>query len=294
MRDFRDAKAMAQTLRDALKAKSVSVTHSESLELVARTLGFHDWNVLAARIQSEHQLPVSEPGTSIPRAIVSTAARRDDADHGDKPVRREIAVSAAILDGYVGFYRLSDHAVMTVTRNENELVTRLTGQRTVPIYPQSNTEFFAKIVDAQISFIADTGGQAESLVLHQNGRNVPMKRIDATMAQQIENRIAEKLKHQSASPGTHAALRRLVDGIINGKPNYDEMSSGLAQATRDQWPDLQSGVAQLGPVQSIQFLGVGRQGEDVYIVKQEHGAAHWRIALDSSGTISMAVVSPGL
>ena len=32
MRDFRDAKAMAQRLRDALKQKSVSLTHSESLE----------------------------------------------------------------------------------------------------------------------------------------------------------------------------------------------------------------------------------------------------------------------
>ena len=39
MRDFRDAKAMARTLRDALSAKSVSLTHSESLELIARSLG---------------------------------------------------------------------------------------------------------------------------------------------------------------------------------------------------------------------------------------------------------------
>ena len=60
MRDFRDAKAMAQTLREALKTKSVSLTHAESLELVAKTLGFHDWNVPSARIQSEHQRPVTE------------------------------------------------------------------------------------------------------------------------------------------------------------------------------------------------------------------------------------------
>jgi len=51
MRDFRDAKAMAQTLREALKPKSVSLTHSDSLELVAKMLGFHDWNVLSAHIQ---------------------------------------------------------------------------------------------------------------------------------------------------------------------------------------------------------------------------------------------------
>lgn len=59
MRDFRDAKAMAQTLREALKAKSVSVTHSESLELVARLFGLPDWNFLAARIQASQ--PISMP-----------------------------------------------------------------------------------------------------------------------------------------------------------------------------------------------------------------------------------------
>jgi uncharacterized protein len=63
MRDFRDAKSMAQTLREALKLKSVSLTHSESLELVAKILGFHDWNVLSARIQAEHQ-PSGQPSTA--------------------------------------------------------------------------------------------------------------------------------------------------------------------------------------------------------------------------------------
>jgi hypothetical protein len=33
MRDFRDAKAVAQTLRDELKAKGVCLTHSDNLEL---------------------------------------------------------------------------------------------------------------------------------------------------------------------------------------------------------------------------------------------------------------------
>jgi uncharacterized protein len=69
MRDFRDAKAMAQTLREALKDKSVTLTHSESLELVAKVLGFHDWNVLSARIQSERQPLVAEPAAQPPIAV---------------------------------------------------------------------------------------------------------------------------------------------------------------------------------------------------------------------------------
>ncbi|SDI33310.1 MULTISPECIES: LON peptidase substrate-binding domain-containing protein [Bradyrhizobium] len=77
MRDFRDAKAMAQTLREALKAKSVSLTHSESLELIARTFGFPDWNFLAARIQASQPAP-AVLASAVPTAtVVPVLAIRD-------------------------------------------------------------------------------------------------------------------------------------------------------------------------------------------------------------------------
>ena len=120
-----------------------------------------------------------------------------------------------------------------------------------------------------------------------------MPRIDAASAQQITSRTEEKVKSQSASPGTEAALRRLIDGIINGQPNYDEMSAALAEATRQQLPNLQPGLAELRAVESVRFLGVGAQGEDVYTVRHENGASHWRIALDSKGIIVTARVTPG-
>ena len=50
MRDFRDAKAMARTLRAALAAKGAKISNSEALELVAKMLGERDWNTLAAAI----------------------------------------------------------------------------------------------------------------------------------------------------------------------------------------------------------------------------------------------------
>jgi ribosomal protein S1 len=52
MRDFRDAKAMARTLREALAAKDMTISNSESLELTARMLGERDWNTLAAAIDA--------------------------------------------------------------------------------------------------------------------------------------------------------------------------------------------------------------------------------------------------
>jgi hypothetical protein len=59
MRDFRDAKAMARALRDALKAKGVETTHSESLELIAAAFGYANWNILSAKIEAA-ATPASE------------------------------------------------------------------------------------------------------------------------------------------------------------------------------------------------------------------------------------------
>lgn len=52
MRDFRDAKAMAHSLRDALKVKAMETSHSESLELIAKAFGYENWNILSAKIDT--------------------------------------------------------------------------------------------------------------------------------------------------------------------------------------------------------------------------------------------------
>jgi ATP-dependent Lon protease len=53
MRNFRDAKAMAQSLREAMAAKKMSLTHGEALEIVSIMLGFADWNTLSAFINKD-------------------------------------------------------------------------------------------------------------------------------------------------------------------------------------------------------------------------------------------------
>jgi hypothetical protein len=45
MRDFRDAKAMARALRDALKAKAIETRHDEALELIAKAFDYENWNI---------------------------------------------------------------------------------------------------------------------------------------------------------------------------------------------------------------------------------------------------------
>jgi len=47
------AKTMAKSLRNSLAGRNVSLSHSTSLELVARQLGFADWNTLSAKLPAE-------------------------------------------------------------------------------------------------------------------------------------------------------------------------------------------------------------------------------------------------
>src|SRR5215470_20283497 len=66
MRDFRDAKAMARTLRAALAAKGFKITISQSLELIAKAFGVADWNTLSAVVRSEAPAPRNGASPSPP------------------------------------------------------------------------------------------------------------------------------------------------------------------------------------------------------------------------------------
>jgi D-alanyl-D-alanine-carboxypeptidase/D-alanyl-D-alanine-endopeptidase len=90
----------------------------------------------------------------------------------------EVKVDPAIFDRYAGRYELAPTFVITVSRNGDHLFAQATGQPNFEIFAENDHDFFYKVVDAQITFVVDATGRATSLVLHQNGANVPGKRID--------------------------------------------------------------------------------------------------------------------
>jgi Glyoxalase superfamily protein/Clp amino terminal domain, pathogenicity island component len=70
MRDFRDAKTMARTLRTALAAKGLKISNSDSLELIAQAFGVRDWNTLSAMLHAE---PAEPPKTAASPPIYADA-----------------------------------------------------------------------------------------------------------------------------------------------------------------------------------------------------------------------------
>lgn len=95
------------------------------------------------------------------------------------PPRREaIHVPGAAMERYVGRYRLSASRNIFLSREEDRLFAQLTGQRRFEVFPQSPTEFFWRVAEATATFEIGPDGCVMGLILHQNGRDFPARRID--------------------------------------------------------------------------------------------------------------------
>ena len=93
------------------------------------------------------------------------------------PQRTAIELSPAVLARYVGNYQLAPNFILEISVRDGALYVHPTGQPVLHLWPETETRFFLKEVDAQIDFVRDTSGAVTSLVLHQNGQNVPGPRM---------------------------------------------------------------------------------------------------------------------
>lgn len=91
-------------------------------------------------------------------------------------VRKEVALSAESLDKYLGTFELAPQFALVITREGAQLFAQATDQPRFPLFAESESEFFLKVVDAQVSFTRDSTGVVTGLVLHQNGAHMPAKK----------------------------------------------------------------------------------------------------------------------
>ena len=203
-----------------------------------------------------------------------------------EPVR----LGDAILDCYAGEYQIGDWTVLVVKRLGDTLYVEYPGRPAVELRPTSETDF--ETVDAlepPLTFDRARDSTASSLRLRTPGGDLTAERIDSSTADQVRGRLAARIHDQKPLQGSEAATRRLVEGLISGQPNYDEMLPALAHVAKQQIHRLHTTAAFLGAIQSIDFQGVGAQGWDVYDVRQERGTSRVRIIQRSDGRIAGAI-----
>ena len=102
--------------------------------------------------------------------------------------RKVVKIDPKKFDGYVGSYQLAPGFILKVSREGDRFMTQVTGQGQVEIFPEGDHDFFAKVVNAQITFVANSQGQATELILHQGGRDQHAPRVEGVTAEPKEHK----------------------------------------------------------------------------------------------------------
>ena len=86
-----------------------------------------------------------------------------------------IKINPKIYDSYIGQYEVDSCFSITIFKEEHQLFSKISEQYKKEIYPTSETEFFFKEIDAQITFVKNTNNQVTHLVFQQKGNHIAKK-----------------------------------------------------------------------------------------------------------------------
>ena len=123
----------------------------------------------------EDKLVVAVLGNLNGRFPSEIAGKLADLANGIKLVpiseRKEITVPPKVLAEYVGTYELTPNFSIVMTLEDGHLMTQATNQPKFPLFAESETMFFLRVVDAQVEFFKNDKGQVTHMVLHQGGHD---------------------------------------------------------------------------------------------------------------------------
>ncbi len=90
---------------------------------------------------------------------------------------KDVDVSAQTLKNYTGKYQLAPNFVITITAKDKQIFAQATGQPQFEIFPESETKFYLKVVEAKIEFVKENE-KVTKLILYQNGMEMPGPKIE--------------------------------------------------------------------------------------------------------------------
>jgi len=85
--------------------------------------------------------------------------------------RIERSVDTGVLSRYVGVYRFNPNYSVQVSLEYGRLWVRDTGEKVLEMVPETDTDFFFRNMDVQVSFVLDPAGKATRLITHVNGED---------------------------------------------------------------------------------------------------------------------------
>lgn len=195
-----------------------------------------------------------------------------------------LAQAPAGLGEFIGAYKVTSIMVFHVWRNGDTLLIRPSGGPQMALLAEGPGRFTEVTTNAQFVFSGD--GPDMELTASQSYHVFHAKRISEDTAKALEDAVAARFKAGVPSPGTEDSVRRYIDSLEKGTPNYDEMEPRVAEEVRQLMTGTMTEIHRLGALKSLTFTAVTPNGMDVYDAGFEHGHVMVGLApLDAEGKV---------
>jgi len=156
------------------------ITDVQGHKKIAHGGGIEGFNTDLSYYPDDHLavIALANLNGSAPRDIASKAAIIELGGTVKLPSeRKEISLTQEQINAVIGTYSLAPSVELSVFVEDGKLLTQLTGQGKLPLFAESPTLLFLKVVDAQLEFANDASGKANQVTLHQGGRDQVAKRM---------------------------------------------------------------------------------------------------------------------
>ena len=128
------------------------------------------WKVVEARVKFER-----DNSGKVTRILHTQGATVIKAPRLTRQV--VVKVDPALYDAYVGRYDYGSGQTLTVTRDGDKLMAKMTAQPKLRLLPRSKKDFFFKVVNAEITFVREPGGEVTGVEHLQGGKTIKAPRL---------------------------------------------------------------------------------------------------------------------
>ncbi|AZO77529.1 MULTISPECIES: DUF3471 domain-containing protein [unclassified Bosea (in: a-proteobacteria)] len=200
--------------------------------------------------------------------------------------RTEVKIDLGRFARCTGFYRHPAGLIMTVTLEGDRFFLQLTGQPKFELFAESESNFFLKVVPAQITFAPADNDRAEALTLHQGGYEAVATRIDEVEAKRQSEELGERVRNRIPHPQSESTLREFLEQQRrDGDMPFELLSAELAEIVREQQPIVSAELESKGDLRSLGFRRVAEDGVDIYEVEFVQGTLQCGIGFGQDGRV---------
>ena len=91
---------------------------------------------------------------------------------------KRVVIAQAILERYVGRYVIPPNVTLTIHREGDHLSIQENDEPKQDLLPESEIDFYSSASDDTCTFQLDSQGKVAALILHADGKDLPVKRVD--------------------------------------------------------------------------------------------------------------------